>query len=211
MNNTQKKIALIGAGGHSKVCASIAEILGCEVVFFDDAFPKVSACGKWPVIGTKEDLIENKNQFDFAFIAIGNCSIREKLHIELFEQGFNICNLISPTASIHSSVKLGKGILVVGNACINIDSVIADGVIVNTNATIDHDCVLGEFSHICPGVSLAGEVTVGAKTWVGIGSSVIQQINIGSKSLLGAGSVVIDDIGDNVKIAGVPAKVIGNL
>ena len=178
MNKTQKQIALFGGGGHGKVCASIAEELGYEVTFFDDAFPNVSTCGKWPVIGTKTDLIEKQSLFGFAFVAIGNCSTREKLHFELGEEGLNICNLISPTASIHTSVILGKGILVIGNTCINIDSVIADGVIVNTNAAIDHDCVIGEFSHIGPGVSLAGEVTVGRKTWVGIGSVVIQQINI---------------------------------
>lgn len=34
MNDTKKKIALIGSGGHGKVCASIAEMLGYEVFFF---------------------------------------------------------------------------------------------------------------------------------------------------------------------------------
>ena len=206
MSNTKKQIALIGGGGHGKVCASIAEELGYTVVFFDDAFPEVGACGKWPVIGTKTDLIDRVEQFDFAFVAIGNCSNRETIQNELVDAGFDIANLISTTASVHSSVKLGQGILIVGNACINIDSTIEGGVIINTNAAVDHDCHISAFAHICPNVALAGEVFVGERTWVGIGSSVIQQIKLGSGSMIGAGSVVINDVAVNTKVAGCPAK-----
>ena len=206
MNNINKQIALIGAGGHGKVCASIAEELGYTVVFFDDAFPYVSICGKWPVIGTKTDLIERVEHFDFAFVAIGNCKIRERIQNDLVTAGFNIANLISITASVHSSVRLGKGLLVVGNACINIDSSIDDGVIVNTNAVIDHDCHILAFAHVCPNVALAGEVIVGKNSWVGIGSSVIQQIQIGENVIIGAGSVVVNNINDEQKVFGCPAK-----
>ncbi len=200
------KIALFGGGGHGKVCASIAEELGYSVVFFDDAFPEVGACGKWPVIGTQTDLIEQVEQFDFAYVAIGNCDIRKRIQSELVAAGFDIANLISTTASVHSSVKLGKGVLIVGNACINIDSFIDDGVIVNTNAVVDHDCHISAFAHICPNVALAGEVIVGKNSWVGIGSSVIQQIQIGENVMIGAGSVVVNNIDDGQKVLGCPAK-----
>lgn len=200
------KVALLGGGGHGKVCASIAEELGYAVVFFDDAFPDVGACGKWPVIGTKTDLIKRVEQFDVAFVSIGNCEIRERIQNELVIAGLNIANLISITASVHSSVKLGKGVLVVGNACINIDSFIDDGVIVNTNAVVDHDCHISAFAHICPNVAIAGEVVVGKTSWVGIGSSVIQQIQIGKNVMIGAGSVVVNNIDDEQKVLGCPAK-----
>ena len=200
------KVALFGSGGHGKVCASIAEELGYTVVFFDDRFPRVGACGKWPVIGTKTDLIERVEQFYFAFVSIGNCEIRERIQNELVTAGFNIVNLISTNASVHSSVKLGKGVLIVGNACINIDSFIDDGVIVNTNGVVDHDCHISAYAHICPNVALAGEVVVGKNSWVGIGSSVIQQIKIGENVTVGAGSVVVNDIDDGQKVLGCPAK-----
>ncbi|WNC69657.1 acetyltransferase [Thalassotalea nanhaiensis] len=206
MNNSKKQIALIGGGGHGKVCASIAEELGYTVVFFDDAFPEVGTCGKWPIIGTKKDLIARIEQFDFSFVAIGNCEIRERIQNELVAAGFNIANLISTTASVHSSIKLGKGILIVGNACINIGSSIGDGAIINTNAAVDHDCQISAFAHICPNVALAGEVFVGELTWVGIGSSVIQQLKLGAGSMIGAGSAVINDVPVNTKVAGCPAK-----
>jgi sugar O-acyltransferase (sialic acid O-acetyltransferase NeuD family) len=206
-----KKIALIGGGGHGKVCASVAEELGYDVTFFDDAFPKVSSCGKWRVSGTKLDLIKTQSNFDTAFVAIGNCKIRAIVQRELESAGFEIANLISKASSVHHSVKLGKGILVVGNSTINIDTTVSDGAIINTNASVDHDSIINEFAHICPGVNLAGEVSVGYQSWVGIGSSVIQQVNIGSNSFVVAGAVVINDIPDNAKAFGVPACVMDSL
>lgn len=200
------KIALVGGGGHGKVCASIAEELGYEVFFFDDAFPDVSSCGKWHVLGTSDDLISQRSNFESAFVAIGNCRVREKVQSRLF--GFNIVSLISSTASIHKSVKIGDGVLIVGNSCINIDSVIEDGVIINTNSSVDHDSHISSFAHICPGVSLAGEVTVGHSSWIGIGSSVIQQISIGSDVKVGAGSTITQSIPSNVTVVGSPGRIV---
>jgi sugar O-acyltransferase (sialic acid O-acetyltransferase NeuD family) len=203
-----KKLALIGGGGHGKVCASIAEELGYEVCFFDDAFPRVITCGKWNVLGTGDDLLLQGADFDCTFVAVGNCSIREKVQSRLAASGFNIISLISSTASIHKSVKIGDGVLVVGNACINIDSIIEDGVIINTNASVDHDCFISSFAHISPGVSLAGEVTVGHASWIGIGSAVIQQITIGSNVKVGAGSTIIKSIPSAVTVVGSPGRIV---
>lgn len=203
-----KKLALFGAGGHGKVCASIAEALGYSVSFFDDTYPNVNSCSKWQVVGNKKQLQTCINDFDFAFISIGNNKIRSVIQNELENFGLIMANLISPTATIHKSVELGKGILVVGNVCINIDSIIADGCIVNTNASIDHDCKLGPYSHVCPGVSIAGEVIVGERSWIGIGSSVIQQISIGNDVIVGAGTSVIKNIPNNVTVVGCPGRII---
>lgn len=207
----KKQLALIGGGGHGKVCAAIAEELDFAVYFFDDAYPSITECGKWSVIGTSNDLIGRNDVFEFVFVAIGNCLIRERIQKKFVAAGFNIASLVSPSSTVHSSVKIGDGVLVVGNACINIDSVIGDGVIINTNASVDHDCTIGSFSHICPNVALSGDVKVGQGTWVGLGSSVIQQINIGEYSIIGAGSVVVNNIGNYIKAFGVPAKKICNL
>lgn len=206
-----KKIAIFGAGGHGKVAASIAEEVGLKVSFFDDSFPNVTICGVWPVRGNKSDLIANKNSYDFVFVAIGSNRVRYLIQQEFDSLGLNITNLVSPTASVHKSVKLGRGILIVSNACINIDSNIEDGCIVNSGATVDHDCRIKSFSHISPGVSLAGGVIVGKNSWVGIGSSVIQQISIGSNTIVGAGTTVISNVPDKVTFVGCPGHIIKRL
>ncbi|MFT4851140.1 MAG: sugar O-acyltransferase (sialic acid O-acetyltransferase NeuD family) [Sediminicola sp.] len=201
-------LAIIGAGGHGKICAAVAETLGWQVAFYDKAFPNVKSCGKWDVKGNEEDLINNKKNIGTIFIAIGNNKIRELKQLELASLGFSFTSLVSPNATVHADVHIGNGVIVVDNACINIDSFIGDGCIVNTGANIDHDCHLSAFSHVCPGANLAGEVKIGSRTWIGIGSSIIQQINIGQDVLIGAGTSVINNIPDKVTVVGCPGRIL---
>lgn len=43
-------LAILGASGHGKVLADIAELTGWDkVVFFDDAWPEVQRNGAWEV------------------------------------------------------------------------------------------------------------------------------------------------------------------
>jgi len=203
-----KNLAILGAGGHGRVAAEIAEQSGWNVHFFDGAYPKVEYCGIWTVVGNEECLIANYRKFSTVFIAIGNNTIREKKQNILKSYGFDIATLISPNATISKHANIDEGVLVVGNACINIGAHIHNGVIINTGATVDHDCIIDEFSHISPGANLAGEVRIGARTWVGVGSSVIQGIEVGHDAILGAGTVVINDLPAQNTAVGCPARVI---
>jgi len=205
-----KKLAVIGGGGHGKVVADIAEQLGWTISFFDAAYPKVTHCGKWSVVGTDDSLYALKNDYDAVFVAIGNNNIRFDRQRKFKSLGFNVATLISPKANVNDGVITGEGTLIVSNACVNIDTRIGEGVIINTGANIDHDCQIDDFSHISPGVNLAGGVSVGVCTWIGIGTSVVQQVNIDDNVIIGAGAVVICNIPANVTAVGCPAKTIHN-
>jgi sugar O-acyltransferase (sialic acid O-acetyltransferase NeuD family) len=203
-----KNLAILGAGGHGKVVADIAEQSGWNVHFFDGAHPQVNHCGVWSVVGNEEYLIDHCSAYSAVFIAIGNNAIREKKHNKLKSAGFNIATLISPTATTSKYSNIGEGVLVVGNACINIGAHIHTGAIINTGANIDHDCIIDEFSHISPGANLAGEVRIGTRTWVGVGSSVIQGIEVGHDVIIGAGSVVINNLPAQNTAVGCPARIV---
>ena len=72
-----KKLAILGASGHGKVVADIAERCGWnEVVFFDDDWPKVSVNGYWAVAGNSKTLVECFDSFDGVVVAIGNNAVR---------------------------------------------------------------------------------------------------------------------------------------
>lgn len=206
----RKKLAIIGGGGHGKIAADIAEQLGWTVHIFDAAYPKVTQCGKWVVVETEDELASLTNDYDAAFVAIGNNRIRFQKQKEFKSLGFSVATLISPQAVVNDGVIFGEGALVVANACINIDTRIGEGVIVNTGANIDHDCQIGDFAHISPGVNLGGDVSVGVNTWVGIGATVIQQVRIDSNVIIGAGAIVINNIPSNVTAVGCPARIIHN-
>ncbi|GAA6205096.1 acetyltransferase [Thalassotalea sp. SU-HH00458] len=202
-----KNLAILGAGGHGKVAADIAEQLGWNIHFFDAAFPSINKCGLWDIVGDEASLIKHAANYNAVFVAIGNNDIRSKKQKEFKALGFAITSLISPAATLSAHVEIGEGVLIVANACVNIGCKISDGVIINTGSNIDHDNHIGEYSHISPGVNLAGDVNIGEQCWVGIGSSIIHQISIGDNVIVGAGTVIINDVPENVTVVGCPARI----
>lgn len=202
-----KRLAILGASGHGKVVADIAECSGWdEVVFFDDAWPGVSANGDWIVEGTCQSLADRLDAFDGVIVAIGNNTIRaEKLHW-LSDIAAPVVTLVHPSAVISQYAKLDIGTVVMPGVVVNVSACIGKGVILNTGCSIDHDCAIGDCAHISPGARLAGGVKVGMQSWVGIGASVKQLINIGRQVTVGAGAVVLADLPDGVIAVGVPAK-----
>jgi len=201
---TIKTLAIIGASGHGKVIADIAEQLGFSVNFYDDAFPNKKNIEHWPVIGTFSDLLDvPSNQVSVA-VAIGH-NITRKVKIEtLAKKGYMLPVLIHPTAVISKYAQIDLGSVIAANAVINAFSVVGRGCIINTSAIIEHDCKIDDFTHICPGTSLAGGVNVGQASWIGLGSKVKQLIHIGDNTLIGAGSLVIKDIPSGVIAYGSP-------
>lgn len=189
-----KNIYIYGSSGHGKVVADIARSCGYEnIIFLDDA--------------SDNKFNSNLEKFDI-IIAIGDNKTRQILQEKVQKSGFNVVNLIHPSAIISPSVKLKTGIVVMPNVAINTDAIIGNGVILNTGCVVEHDCIIGDFAHLSPNASLAGGVKVGKFTHIGIGSSVIQKINIGDNTTIGAGSVVVRDIAHNVVAVGIPAKII---
>ncbi|WMN61170.1 acetyltransferase [Pseudoalteromonas xiamenensis] len=202
-----KKLAILGASGHGKVVAEIAELCGYSVEFFDDAYPSKRTLEHWPVLGDTEALLRLVSEYSGVAVGIGNNTIRQQKFMLLLEKGINCPVLVHPLASISHYSHLALGTVVMSGATINPFVEIGKGVIINTNATIDHDCVIGDYAHVCPGVSIGGGCSVERSTWIGIGSAVKQDIKIGESSIIGAGSVVVRDIQAGVTAFGNPAKV----
>lgn len=202
------KLAVVGASGHGKVIADIAEQIGFIVNFYDDAYPSKTYIEHWPIHGTCADLIALNNTSttpNDVVVAIGNNNIRQQ-KIQLLQQNnFNLITLIHPTAVISQYATIAQGSVVFAGAIINAFANIGIGCIVNTSAIIEHDCAIGDFTHICPNTALAGGVIIGSKSWVGIGSQIKQLIVIGDNCMIGAGSTVIKNIPDNVTAFGSPA------
>lgn len=186
------KIYIYGASGHGLVVADIARAVGYkDIIFLDD-----SSDNKFNPKLTKADI----------FIAVGDNKTRKMLTKRVKDAGFEVVNLLHPSAYISQSALLSSGIVVMPNATINAKAIIKDGVIINSGSIVEHECIVDEFCHISPNVAIAGNVTIGALTHVGIGSSIIQNVKIGKNCIIGAGSVVIKDILDNTKAYGVPAR-----
>ncbi len=204
-----KKILIIGAGGHGRVVSDIALKMNRwqEIAFLDDQAVKGLLGIK--VIGKVIDAFDYISDYDI-FVAIGNNKIREKIQLQLQDTGAYIPILIHPSAIIGKQVELGEGTVVNAGVVINCYSKIGKGCIINTGALLDHDNVIEDFVHLSPGVNLAGTVKIGRSSWLGIGSIVSNNVKIGSSCKVGAGAVVLKDITEPGTYVGIPVRRICN-
>jgi len=202
-----KRLAILGASGHGKVVADAALKCGWdEIIFFDDAWPELSAVGVWQVVGNTQQLVEPAVCFEGAIVAIGDNLIRIEKHHELEQYGNHFVTIIPPSAVVSSYSEIGKGSVVFAGAVINAFATIGCGCIINTGSTIDHDCLLADGVHVSPGAHLGGNVQGGKAAWIGIGASVKHSITIGGNVVVGAGAAVVNDIESGLTVAGVPAR-----
>lgn len=215
-----KKILLIGAGGH---CLSVLDSLlssgeFSEIGLIDNRFyhkdlghaQTVDGLLGVPIVGGDEDLPALKKAgFTHAFIAvgsIGDVSIRQSLYAKIKELGFVVPNILDPTSVVSQHATLEEGIFVGKHAVINAKAQIGTMAIINTSSVVEHDCRVGDFVHVAPGCVLSGNVRVGDDSHIGAGSVVKQGIQIGSNAMIGMGSVVLSDIGNYCTAYGNPCK-----
>ena len=192
-----KEIIIIGASGHGKVIADIAEKSGDKVIgFLDDDLTKKG------VIGPVCDCVKYKDkQF---IIGIGNTLIRKRIAEEYPELSYYTA--VHPTAVISSDVKIADGTAVMANAVINVSATVGAHSIINTASVVEHDNVIGDFVHISPGAVLCGGITIGNETHIGAGAVVRNNVTICGNVTVGCGACVVKDIDENGTYVGIPAK-----
>lgn len=204
-----KKLGILGASGHGKVLADMAELTGWhQIAFFDDAWPSITHNGHWPIAGDTTALLARLHEFDGLVVGIGNNAIRLSKQALLLAKGATMVSLVHPSAQVSRYTKLGIGSVVMAGAIVNADSHIGAACIINTNASVDHDCILADGVHLSPTAALAGGVKVGRGAWIGIGASVRQLTHIHAHAVVGAGSVVINTVLPHSCVVGNPARLL---
>lgn len=198
---------ILGASGHGKVIADIAEALGKweSIYFFDDAFPEKTSLGRYKIIGDTEALLKN-HQGHNVVVGIGNNDIRRMKHRILAEHNVSFATLIHPSAVVSNSASIGVGTVVMPRAVINSDSWIGISCIINTSSVVEHDCKINNFAHLSPNACLGGQVNVGEAAWVGLGSSIKHLVSIGDNATVGVGAAVVKNVVAHDVVVGVPAK-----
>ena len=192
-----KKIAILGAGGHGKVVGEIALLSGYENInFFDDRINEIKNY-PFPIISSLLHLKDNLNNYDDFFVAIGDNKKRYNELSWLREEKVNIVSLVHPKSTISKFSTLGNGTCIMANATVNPGTLIKEGVIINTSASVDHDCTIEDYAHISPNCSLSGNVNIGKFTQLGTGTSVHPGIHIGDNVKTGIGSKVFKNILDD--------------
>ncbi len=209
MEGKMRRLLVMGAGGHGKVCADIAIKMKKwdKIVFLDDK-EGIKECMGFPVIDKLSAALCYRENTDY-FVAIGDNGIREQIQEKLEWEGVSLAILLHPDAVVGLSVKIGKGSTIMAGAIINSGSQIGKGCVVNTGSSIDHDNIIEDYVHISPGVRLAGNVKIGRGSFIGVGSTVRNNITICSGCQTGAGAVVVKNIEKKGIYIGIPAQRLG--
>ena len=207
----QKKVIIIGAGGHAKVVADIVKSSGDQIVgFLDDNIDlrDNTIFEDKIVLGTTRVEDVEKYKDNYFIIGIGSNRVR-KIISEKYPE-LNWYTAIHPSAIIGSNVEIGEGSVVMAGTIINTGTVIGKHCIINTSSSIDHDNVLEDYVHVSPGSHLAGAVKIMKGTWICSGVTIINNITIGNNNVIGAGATVIRNIEEeNSTFIGIPAMKIG--
>ena len=154
------KLIILGASGHGKVVAEIAEECGFTVIeFVDDRYPELQTIGPWPVVNTIHEYLGCYDPVNGCehrhIVAIGHNQTRMTIQNQLEHVQAKLTLLIHPSASVSKYANIGEGSIVMSNAVINAFADIGKACIINTGAIIEHDCHLGNGVHISPNATLS--------------------------------------------------------
>ena len=139
-----RKLLIIGAGGHGQVVAEVAEDCGySDIVFIDDNSKRA--------IGTISDLEKFKEEYTDAFVGIGNNKLREQLLAKIKEIGFNVPVLIHPSAYVSRTCEIREGSIIEPKAIVNAHSIVCEGSIISVGSIVDHDVIVGKCCHVNSG------------------------------------------------------------
>lgn len=160
-------LAILGASGHGRVLADMAECCGWQsIVFFDDT-PGLKHSGAWPIVGNSNDLRMRAGDFDGVIVAIGDNIIRHTKLLELQIAGAHLATLIHPSANVSRYAHIDVGCAICAGAVVSAYARIGPGSILNTRCSVDHDCVLGAAVHIRPEANIRQITQIGSAVTIG--------------------------------------------
>jgi sugar O-acyltransferase (sialic acid O-acetyltransferase NeuD family) len=201
----QQSVYIIGAGGHAKVVLATLEAAGIVPIalYDDDASKWGSTLFNIPIKGGLDDFAELESVS--AFIAIGNNAARKKV-VERFTS-IDWLTIIHPRASIHSSVKIGRGSIIQEACILEPDVTIGEHCILNSNSMIGHESVLEGYVH-SSGAKIGGNAHVCEGVLLGGNSTIHPGITIGAWSTAAIASAIMRDVPPHSILIGNPARVL---
>jgi acetyltransferase EpsM len=202
MTDDNRKLVLIGGGGHALVVAEAAISAGWTLIGFLDDRTDADLAGHAPRLGGL-GAIDRLDPGVALHVAVGELALRRRLMAGL--RGW-FATIVHPTAWVSPTATLSAGSFVGAFAAIQGRARLGPHTIVNTGAIVEHDVTISENTHLAPRSVLLGAVRVGAHSMIGAGAVVLPEVRLGVHVTVGAGAVVRKDVPDGSTVVGVPAR-----
>lgn len=198
--STDKRLYILGAGGHAKDIADIARSCGWKIAAFFDDNPDRGSGYRIDQAGL--DRFESYS----SYVVGANWPWVKRQIVDKYIGGW----LVAP-AIIHSSATLGddnlfmSGVVIGANTSVGNTVTLSPHVHIGAGVTITRATV-GRYTTIGPGANVCGDVSIGREVVIGAGATVSNLIEIGDNAIIGAGAVVVKDVPNGMTVAGVPAR-----
>ena len=180
----KEKLLLVGAGGFGRVVSELAR-LDYDCAFIDDGVNKGSIVCGIKVIGNTTNLGELFSTYKNIVITIGNNSIRKRIYEQTSKIGYSFPNLIHPSAYISPYANIGKGCVVLNNACIQNGASVGDLVLLNVGVEIHHDSFVDDFSLIYTNSVVRTYAKVGKCVKIGSNTTICNNAIIKDNFIIG--------------------------
>lgn len=193
-------IVVYGGGGHGKAVIELIQASGEYHVIglIDDGLAPGDTVLGVPVIGGGEALAALKEAgctlAANAVGGIGAISTRIAVFQRIQAAGFQMPELVHPSAVVEPSANLAAGTQIFPQAYVGSDAQVGIGCIVNTGAIVSHDCVVEDYANLAPGGILAGGVRVGEGSLIGMGVTINLNVSIGRRARVGNSAVIKEDV-----------------
>lgn len=165
---SKERLLLVGAGGFGRMVAEQAR-LRYDCAFVDDGqLVGAEICGI-PVAGGLADLPELRKEYGLLVVGIGNNQFRAQVYEKAKALGYAFPNIVAPSAYISPYAKMGRGCVVLQNACIQNGASVGNGVLLNAGTEVHCDAAVGDYALIYTNSVIRTGATVG--NFVRIGSN----------------------------------------
>ncbi len=196
---SEKKIILIGGGGHCRSCIDVIES-GNEFtiagIVEQSGKKKSGLILGYPVIGCDNELDALKKQYDYALITLGQVGLsttRQQLFSRLKQTGFILPVVISSRAYVSKHAQIEEGSIIMHQVIVNAGARIGKNCILNTRCLIEHDAGVGDHTHVSTGAVLNGETQIGSGSFVGSNATLVQGIKLPDNWFLKAGHLIVSE------------------
>lgn len=186
------KIDIVCRGKASRLVEDIFDQDGHEYEFFDDTMAEYKS--------TKDSIGEN------VFIANGDPTFRKEYYS--FYKNRNYVSAISKSAVISKTAKISPASIFNHYCSIGALAELGFSSWIHTFTNIDVGTKLGDFCRVGANVHIAEYVTIGDGVVIGSGAVIVPRVTIGNNCRICAGTIVTKSFGDNLVLAGVPARAI---
>lgn len=119
-----------------------------DCAFVDDGQPAGSVICGIPVVGGIADLPELRKDYDLLVVGIGNNNFRAQVYEKATTLGYTFPNIIAPSAYGSPFAEIGKGCVILQNACIQNGAVVGDSVLLNAGAEIHCNATVEDYALI---------------------------------------------------------------